>query len=174
MGQKAPHPPAWYRVKNKIGSDGLLFLQETHSNIKEEQKWKEYFHDKVFFSQGKTNSCGVLTAYLRTEKFTVKKQTDIDGCILILDVSINDSEYILINLYNTNTEKEQIEVLSNLFALFKTFDIDPNKHLFMPGDFNLFFNSKLDVAGGNPTLKRKSLAKGFELSKLVTYVISGK
>ena len=44
----------------------------------------------------------------------------------------------------------------------------------MPGDFNLFFNSKLDVAGGNPTLKRKSSAKGFELSKLATYVISGK
>ena len=29
----------------------------------------------------------------------------------------------------------------------------------MAGDFNLFFNWKLDAAGGNPTLKRKSLAK---------------
>ena len=29
----------------------------------------------------------------------------------------------------------------------------------MPRDFN----SKLDAAGGNPTLKRKSLAKGIEL-----------
>ena len=80
--------------KSKIGPYGLLFLQETHSNSKVEQKWKEDFHGKVSFSHGKTNSCGVLIAYFRTEKFTVKKQqTDHSGSILILDVSINDSEY---------------------------------------------------------------------------------
>ena len=65
-------------------------------------------------------------------------------------------------------QKEQLEVQSNLFALLKTFDIDPNKHIIMAGDFNLFFNSKLDAAGENPTLKRKSLAKLIELK-----VISG-
>ena len=130
------------------------------------QKWKEDFHGKVFFYHGKTNSCGVLIAYFGTEKFTVKKQqTDHSGRILILDVSINDSEYILINLYNANTEKEQIEVLSNLFALLKTFDINPNKHIIMAWDFSLFFNSNLDAAGGNPTLKRKSLAKFIELKE---------
>ena len=114
--------------KSKIEPCGL-FLQETRSNSTVEQKWKEDFHGKVFFSHGKTNSCRVLIAYFGTEKSTVKKQqTDHSGRILILDVSINDSEYILINLYNANTEKEQIEVLSNLFALLKTFDINPNKH----------------------------------------------
>ena len=71
----------------------------------------------------------------------------------------------MINLYNANTEKEQIEVLSNLFALLKTFDINPNKHIIMAGDFNLFFNSNLDTAGRNPTLKRKSLAKFIELKE---------
>ena len=40
--------------KIKIGPCGLLFLQETHSNSKVEQKWKEDFHGKVFFSHGKT------------------------------------------------------------------------------------------------------------------------
>ena len=29
----------------------------------------------------------------------------------------------------------------------------------MAGDFNLFFNSKLDAQGGNPSLRKKSLAK---------------
>ena len=124
-----------------------MFLQETHSNSKAEQKWREDFHGKVFFSHGETNSCGVLIAYFGTEIFTVKKQqTDHSGRILILDVSINDSKYILINLFNANTEKDQIEVLSNLFALLKTFHINPNKHIIMNGDFNLFFYSKLDAA----------------------------
>ena len=112
-----------------------------------EQKWKEDFHGKVFFSHGKTNSCGVLIAYFEAEKITVKiQQTNHSGRILILDVSINDSKYILINLFNANTEKDQIEVLSNLFALLKTFHINPNKHIIMNGDFNLFFYSKLDAA----------------------------
>ena len=98
--------------------------------------------------------------------FTFKKQqTDHDGGILILDVSINDSKYILINLYNANTEKKQIEVLINLFALLKTFDIDPNNHLTRAGNINLFFNSKLDVVGENPTVKRKSLATFIELEE---------
>ena len=35
----------------------------------------------------------------------------------------------------------------------------------MAGDFNIFFNSNLDAAGGNPTLKRKSLAKFIELKE---------
>ena len=50
-----------------------------------------------FFSHGKSNSCGVLITYFGTGTFTVKKQqTDKEVRILILDVSINDSEYILI------------------------------------------------------------------------------
>ena len=95
--------------KDKIGSTGVLFLQETHSNSKIEQKWKEDFKGQVFFSHGKTSSCGVLIAYLGTETFFVNKQEiDKEGRILILNVAINDSEYILINLYNANTEKEQM------------------------------------------------------------------
>ena len=63
-----------------------------------EQNWKEDFRGKVFLSHGKTNSCGVLIAYYGTEKFTVKKQqADHSARILTLNVSINDSEYILIN-----------------------------------------------------------------------------
>ena len=72
---------------------------------------------------------------------------------------------ILINLYKLNTEKEQIEVLSNLFELLKTFDINPNKHLIMAGDFDLLFNSNLDEAGRNPILKRKYLATFIKLKE---------
>ena len=86
---------------------GVLFLQESYSTSKVEQKWKEDFQGHVFFSHGKTDFCGVLTAYFGKETFNVKKQEiDKEGRILILHVSVNDSEYILINLYNVNTEKE--------------------------------------------------------------------
>ena len=55
--------------KDKIRSTGVLFLQETHSKSKIEQKWKEDFKGQVFFSHGKTNSCGVLTAIFWKRKF---------------------------------------------------------------------------------------------------------
>ena len=35
----------------------------------------------------------------------------------------------------------------------------------MAGDFNLFFDSKLDAQGGNPTTKKKSLARLIELKE---------
>ena len=57
------------------------------------KKHLEDFKGHVFFSNGKANSCGVLTAYFGKETVNVKKQeTGKEGCILILDVSVNDSE----------------------------------------------------------------------------------
>ena len=55
-----------------------------------------------FFYYRKSNPCGVLTACIETTKSVIKKQqTGKESHILIVDVSINDSEYILMNLYNT-------------------------------------------------------------------------
>ena len=118
------------------------------------------------FSHGKSNFCGILIVYFETGTFTIKKQqTDKEGRVLILNVSINDSEYILINLYNANTENEQIHVLCSLSKLLEGFDISLTKQLVMVGDFNLFFNSKLEAQGGNPTIKKKSLAKLIKLKE---------
>ena len=86
--------------KEKIESTGVLFLQETHSSSKVGQKWEKDFKAHVFFFHGITNSCGVLTAYFGKETFFAKKkETDKKGrAFLILDVSVNDSEYNLTNL----------------------------------------------------------------------------
>ena len=46
-------------VKNKIGKNGILFLQETHSTVSDEGKWKVEFSGPVFYSHGTSNSCGV-------------------------------------------------------------------------------------------------------------------
>ena len=141
------------------------FYKRLIQTVKWNKNGRKTFVVKFSFLTEKS-SRDVLIVYFGTEEFTIKKQpTDQSGRILILDVSINDSEYILINLYNADTEKEQIEVLSDLFALLKTFDINPRKQLIMAGDFNLFFNSNLDAAGENSTLKRKSLAKFIELKE---------
>ena len=146
-----------------------MFLMKKRSSKHRKYIWD--YHVDIFLIWGLRVECftkttGVLIAYFGTGTFIVKKQqTEKKGRILILEVSINDSEYILINLYNANTENEQIDVLSSLFELLGEFDISPTKQLVMAGDFNLFFNSKLEAQGGNPTLKKKSLAKLIEFKE---------
>ena len=52
-----------------------------------------------------------------------------------------------------------------MIVLLKKFDINPKKQIIMAGDFYLLFDSKLGTQGGNPTLKKKSLAKPIELKQ---------
>ena len=82
------------------------------------------------------------------------QKTD-NGRTLILDVTINDANFVLINLYNANTETEQVSVLNNLSSLLEKFDVTLEKNLILAGDFNLFLNSKLDAKGGKPAIKKK-------------------
>ena len=64
----------------------LHFLQETHSSSKDEQKWKDDFKGRLFFSHRKSNSGGVAIGYCGTEAFkVVNTACNKNGRILILD-----------------------------------------------------------------------------------------
>ena len=58
------------------------------------------------------------------------QKTDNDGRILILGVTINDVKFVLINLYNANTEREQVSVLNNLSSLSENFNVTLEKFNF--------------------------------------------
>ena len=111
--------------------------------------------------------CGALTTYFGKETFFVRKQKiDKESCTLILLAFINDFEYVLIHLYNANTEIQQIDVLNNMFVLLEKFDTNLKKQIIMAGCFDLLFDSKLDPQGGNPTIKNKCLAKLIDLCEI--------
>ena len=59
--------------KNKISSKGILFLQETHSSKVTRKRWSDEFNGDLFFSHGKTNSCGVLVDFYGNINYSVKK-----------------------------------------------------------------------------------------------------
>ena len=92
------------------------------------------------------------------------QRTDTDGRILVLDLRINNVDFILIIFYNGNTETE-VSVWNNLSSLLEKFDLTLEKNLILAGDFNLYLNSKLDAKGGKPTIKKKSLAKLTQLKE---------
>lgn len=55
---------------------------------------------------------------------SVKKPTLLSEQTTILDVTIDDQDYILINLYNANTETEQLEVMHQLALMLEELDIN--------------------------------------------------
>ena len=76
--------------------------------------------------------------------------------ILILNVTIDAKNFVLINFYKPNTENE-------LLTMMKTIDINENINLLLAGDFKVFFNINLECCGSNPSFKQKSVAKLIEI-----------
>ena len=94
---------------------------------------------------GTSNSCGVLSSFFGKNKIRVNSQTaDKHGRILILDLSIDGPEDILVNIYNANIESEQLKILNDLSELMKKVNITYGKQIVLAGDSNLFFDSNLE------------------------------
>ena len=67
-------------------------------------------------------------------KISVNSQiTDKHGGILILDVTIDGSEYVLVN-----TESQELKILIDLSELMKKFNITHGKKIVSADNFNLF------------------------------------
>ena len=74
-------------------------------------------------SHGRSNLCGVLFACLGKKSFVFnrvnKQKTDEVGRILIRDITLDADQYIQINLYNGNTETEELKIFDELQSLKK-------------------------------------------------------
>ena len=83
--------------------------------------------------------------------------------LLVLQVKIDDEIYLLVNLYNSNTELEQFETLHELETILLRFDANQYSQITFSGDFNIFFNASLEATGGNAKLKMCTVGKFWEL-----------
>ena len=93
---------------------------------------------------------------------------------MILYITIDAEQYIIINMYNANTETDQVKILEDLVKkLFQKWDISQNERIIFAGDFNIFFNSKLEAKSGKSLLKIKSIAKLVEKKETLDIWISG-
>ena len=152
--------------KSKLKPNGLLFLQETHSTIACEKKWKDEFGGDLHFSHGSSNSCEVLIAFYGNQDITVKKSCPTKkGESLFQIHGLTTLIFCFLNIYNANTEKEQVSVLNELTTILSNFENTLNHNVISGGDFNIFFDASLDAKGGTPTLKSRSINKLIELNE---------
>ena len=135
-------------------------MQETHSTPSQEVKWQTQWNGKMFFSHGRSNATGCAIAFTKDFNFQLLKESkDTSGRFLILEILIDGKKFLLINLYNANTEAEQLQVLDSLDSSLEEHDSDGDCIPIFGGDFNLYFDTSLDCSGGNPSLKKRSIAK---------------
>ena len=151
-------------LKDKLFNNGIFFLQETHSTQSDEEKWQNEWGGKLVFSHGSSDSKGVCIGF--TKNFDAKLEKiscDNNGRIIIIDLILDDEKYLLINLYNANTESEQLNTINCLNNLLSNHNLDGDYKPIFTGDLNFIFDTNLDALGGTPTLKTKSLAAIFKL-----------
>ena len=120
----------------------------------DEKQWSDNFKGKTFYYHGTTKPLEV-----------VETKNDEQGRVLIPDNNICDKEFLLVNLYNANTEKEHLDTLTKLSEMIKSIPNIINKNVTLGGDFSLFFNTSLETQSENSILKKKYLAKITEIKE---------
>ena len=86
----------------KSGTD-ICFLQETHSTKEVEIIWKKQWKGDMFFSHGSSHSKGVLVLLGDNLDFNLKSvKVDELGRYILLEATIQDSTFLLLNVYAPN------------------------------------------------------------------------
>jgi len=127
-------------------------FQETHSSLDSNIEWRRSLSEwELEFSNGKTNSKGVCTAFKKTlEIKLIKNIADTKGQFLITECIIGETKLFLINIYapSTSLEKEYLAFLSSMKQ--KLEDVyDKTSPILMGGDFNYIIDYNIDRKGGS-------------------------
>ena len=118
----------------------FTFLQETHSTKLTADTWSAEWGGKAFFSHGTSNSKGVMI--LLNPKLDCKIEKcipDKNGRYIILDVSVEDSRLILVNIYAPNDLNQQSKFFRSLHHQLQDFS---QENIVIGGDFNCALSDK--------------------------------
>ena len=80
-------------------------------------------------------------------------------------MKIEETQFVLINIYNPNTETEQSKILNDLLDFIEDVENINNKKIIFGVNFNLFFDQNYDALGGTPTYKKRSLSKVIQIKE---------
>ena len=99
---------------------------------------------RVFFSHAKTKSYGVAIVLCGSKTIQQSNEiSDISLRFLLVEVTINDTVFVLINICSVNTELKLLQTLSDLVSILDKVNDIQNKNIVFGGDFKviLTFNA---------------------------------
>ena len=138
----------------KQNSD-ICFLQETYSTKEIENQWKKQWSGDIYFAHGSNHSPGVAILIRKSLDFKLKSiRSDEEGRYLILETTIQDVSFLLVNIYAPNTTTKQSLFFQTLSELICDEGYkDSDYKIILGGDLNVTMDPNLDCSGGNPVLK---------------------
>ena len=132
----------------------IFFLQETYSTKEIENQWRKQWRGELFFSHGTSRSKGVLVLVQENLDFKVKSTyTDDSGRFIFLDTLIQDSPFLLANIYAPTKASEQCQFLDEIAFHIADKVCQSEHYIITGGDFNATFEPNLDCSGGRPSIK---------------------
>jgi len=146
----------------------IIMFQETHSIKDTNIEWANHLSEwEILFSNGKSNSKGVCTAFKRNLGVKIiRNVSSKDGQFLITECMVDELKVFLVNIYapSTSLEREYLSFLLNLkHNLEDAYDnISP---IIMGGDFNYILDYSIDRKGG-------TVKKWDKCQKLVNEIIN--
>ena len=121
-------------IKKHTSKESIMLLQETHSDEKIENISTSQWHGDLRFSHGTNLARGCLTGFEENLHYNVMKEhKDNEGRFLIIECSIQDQPFLIINLYNPNMESEQVKVIEDLEKLINSIDSDHEYQIILGG-----------------------------------------
>ena len=131
----------------------ICFLQETYSTKEVEMMWKKQWKGDIFFSHGSSHSKGVLVLIRDSLDFNLKSvKVDALGRYILLEATIQDSPFLLLNIYAPNKCAEQCEFFKSISNELNAFMVSEYS-VVLGGDFNVVFDQDLDGSGGIKKVK---------------------
>ena len=84
---------------------------------------------------------------------------------MVTEIIIDDSVFVLANIYNANTEPELRHTLNDLINIHETFEDIKKKIVVLGGDFNVILDFSLDLDCATPVIKRKKISKLMQIKE---------
>ena len=135
----------------------IYCLQETHFKDEDEILIRTHWNNDCFFSNFKSNARGVAILFNRNVEYKIHKHiSDKDGNFIILDMTVHNQRFTLINLYGPNSDNPGFYI-----ELFKKIEDVGNTEFIICGDFNLIVDPEKDCTNykhvNNPKSREKLL-----------------
>ena len=131
---------SWLKESNHT----ICLLQETHSGDGTHDIWKSDWGYDAFFSGHSKNNKGIGILLNSNISYTIRQHTNIvDGRLQALDISINDKEITLVNIFGPYND--DIELFNRLEHYMKE---NQEKSFIIGGDFNTVLNENIDKRNG--------------------------
>jgi exonuclease III len=133
---------------SKQNSD-ICFLQETYSTEEIENQWKKQWSGDVYFAHGSIHSRGVAILIRKSFDFKLKSiRSDEEGRYLILETTIQDVPFLLVNIYAPNTTTKQSLFFQKLSELIYGEGYKESDYkIILGGDLNVTMDPDLDCSG---------------------------